>query len=171
MTETAERIRTLPVPDRSPEKAAAPNFAFHQKVMTTLKKKMEAALAQALLDTDGRLYRHPLIEPAHLLIGVLSLGKLDTGPDGSGGPNAARVRDEHGRLLHALASCSLDPIRLRRRARSQVGRGSAVGPPAGPSRGRSPARPSSRRRRPWPGRTGPSASPISSPPSPRTWTW
>ncbi|HEX9187376.1 MAG TPA: ATP-dependent Clp protease ATP-binding subunit [Vicinamibacteria bacterium] len=75
---------------------------------------------------------HPLIEPAHLLIGVLSLGKLDTGPDGSGGPNAARVRDEHGRLLHALASCSLDPIRMRRRARSQVGRGTAEGPPAGP---------------------------------------
>ena len=75
---------------------------------------------------------HPRIEPAHLLIGVLSLGKLDTGPDGSGGPNAALVRDEHGRLLHVLATCSLDPTHLRRRARAQVGRGPVEGLPAGP---------------------------------------
>jgi ATP-dependent Clp protease ATP-binding subunit ClpC len=75
---------------------------------------------------------HPRIEPAHLLIGVLSLGKLDPGPDGSGGANAALVREENARLLRALSACGLDPMRLRRRARTQLGRGSAEAPPPGP---------------------------------------
>jgi ATP-dependent Clp protease ATP-binding subunit ClpC len=76
---------------------------------------------------------HALIEPAHLLIGTLSLGKLGPGADAAGlGVNAALVRDENGRLLQALSSSSLDPTRLRRRARSQLGRGPVQGPPSGP---------------------------------------
>jgi ATP-dependent Clp protease ATP-binding subunit ClpC len=75
---------------------------------------------------------HGLIEPAHLLIGVLSLGKLGTGADAGLGVNAALVRDEHSRLLHALSTASVDPTRLRRRARVQLGRGPLSGPPPGP---------------------------------------
>ncbi|HXK10542.1 MAG TPA: ATP-dependent Clp protease ATP-binding subunit [Vicinamibacteria bacterium] len=75
---------------------------------------------------------HPRIEPAHLLIGVLSLDKLNAATDGPVDSNAARVRDESARLLRALAASSLDPRRLRRRARTQLGRGPAEGPPSGP---------------------------------------
>jgi ATP-dependent Clp protease ATP-binding subunit ClpC len=76
---------------------------------------------------------HAVIEPAHLLIGVLSLGKLGGGADPAGmGVNAARVRDENARLLGAVSAASLDPTRLRRRARSQLGRGPVTGPPTGP---------------------------------------
>jgi ATP-dependent Clp protease ATP-binding subunit ClpC len=76
---------------------------------------------------------HALIEPAHLLIGALSLGKLGPGADAAGlGVNAALVRDENGRVLQALSGSSLDPTRLRRRARSQLGRGPVQGPPTGP---------------------------------------
>ncbi len=77
---------------------------------------------------------HALIEPAHLLIGALSLGKLGPGADAAGlGVNAALVRDENGRLLQALTGSNLDPTRLRRRARSQLGRGPVQGPPPVPS--------------------------------------
>jgi ATP-dependent Clp protease ATP-binding subunit ClpC len=75
---------------------------------------------------------HGHIEPAHLLIGVLSLGKLGSGADAGLGVSAGLVRDEHALLLHALSSCGLDPTRLRRRARTQLGRGPVEGPPAGP---------------------------------------
>ena len=76
---------------------------------------------------------HARIEPAHLLIGALSLGKLGPGADAAGlGVNAALVRDENGRLLQALSRSRLDPTRLRRRARSQLGRGPVEGPPSGP---------------------------------------
>ncbi len=76
---------------------------------------------------------HALIEPAHLLIGSLSLGKLGPGADAAGlGVNAAFVRDENGRLQQALSGSSLDATRLRRRARSQLGRGPVMGPPSGP---------------------------------------
>ncbi len=76
---------------------------------------------------------HALIEPAHLLIGSLSLGKLGSGL-GSGelGTNAALVRDENARLLKALSSCGVEATRLRRRARIQLGRGTVQGPPRGP---------------------------------------
>lgn len=76
---------------------------------------------------------HPRIEPAHLLIGVLSLGKLGPGAEAAGlGVSAALVRDESTRLLRAVAASSLDPTRLRRRARAQLGRGPVQGPPSGP---------------------------------------
>jgi ATP-dependent Clp protease ATP-binding subunit ClpC len=76
---------------------------------------------------------HPRIEPAHLLIGALSLGKLGPGADAEGlEGNAALVRDENGRLLQALSRSGLDSTRLRRRTRSQLGRGPVVGPPSGP---------------------------------------
>ena len=76
---------------------------------------------------------HAVIEPAHLLIGVLSLGKLGGGADAAGlGVNAALVRDENERLLGAVSAAGLDPTRLRRRARTQLGRGPVKGPPTGP---------------------------------------
>ncbi|HUL76274.1 MAG TPA: ATP-dependent Clp protease ATP-binding subunit [Vicinamibacteria bacterium] len=75
---------------------------------------------------------HTRIEPAHLLIGVLSLDKLEAGTDGPADANAARVRDENSRLQRALAACGLDPRRVRRRARTQLGRGPVEGPPPGP---------------------------------------
>jgi ATP-dependent Clp protease ATP-binding subunit ClpA len=76
---------------------------------------------------------HDLIEPAHLLIGTLSLGKLGTGlAPGELGTNAALVRDENARLLKALSSCGVEATRLRRRARSQLGRGPIQGAPKGP---------------------------------------
>lgn len=76
---------------------------------------------------------HALIEPAHLLIGALSLGKLGSGvASGELGTNAALVRDENARLLKALSSCGIEATRLRRRARIQLGRGTVQGPPRGP---------------------------------------
>jgi ATP-dependent Clp protease ATP-binding subunit ClpC len=76
---------------------------------------------------------HPRIEPAHLLIGVLSLSKLGPGAEAAGlGVGAALVREESTRLLRAVAASSLDPTRLRRRARAQLGRGPVQGPPSGP---------------------------------------
>jgi len=75
---------------------------------------------------------HSRIEPAHLLIGVLSLGKLGREADASAGVHAGRVRDEHARLLQALSASGVDPLRLRRRARAQLGRGPLAGPPSGP---------------------------------------
>ncbi len=76
---------------------------------------------------------HPLIEPAHLLIGSLSLGKLGSGlASGELGTNAALVRDENARLLKALSTCGIEATRLRRRARIQLGRGAVSGPPHGP---------------------------------------
>jgi ATP-dependent Clp protease ATP-binding subunit ClpC len=76
---------------------------------------------------------HPLIEPAHLLIGALSLGKLGSGMvSGDLGTNAALVRDENARLLKGLSSCGIEATRLRRRARSQLGHGTVQGPPRGP---------------------------------------
>jgi ATP-dependent Clp protease ATP-binding subunit ClpC len=76
---------------------------------------------------------HGRIEPAHLLIGVLSLGKLGAGADVSGlGVNAAYVRDENARLVAAVTASGLDATRLRRRARAQLGRGPVEGPPSGP---------------------------------------
>jgi ATP-dependent Clp protease ATP-binding subunit ClpC len=76
---------------------------------------------------------HDMIEPAHLLIGALSLGKLGSGvTSGELGSNAALVRDENARLLKALSSCGVEATRLRRRARTQLGRGPVQGPPRGP---------------------------------------
>ncbi|HSD67161.1 MAG TPA: ATP-dependent Clp protease ATP-binding subunit [Vicinamibacteria bacterium] len=76
---------------------------------------------------------HGRIEPAHLLIGVLSLGKLGQAADSTGlSVNAALVRDENARLVRAVSGAGLDPTRLRRRARAQVGRGPVQGPPSGP---------------------------------------
>ena len=76
---------------------------------------------------------HPLIEPAHLLIGALSLGKLGSGVvSGDLGTNAALVRDENARLLKGLSSCGIEATRLRRRARTQLGHGTVQGPPRGP---------------------------------------
>ena len=76
---------------------------------------------------------HAFIEPAHLLIGALSLGKLGTGGvTGELGSNAALARDENARLLKALSSCGIEATRLRRRARTQIGRGLVEGPPRGP---------------------------------------
>jgi ATP-dependent Clp protease ATP-binding subunit ClpC len=76
---------------------------------------------------------HARIEPAHLLIGVLSLGKLGAGDDTEAlGVGAALVREENARLLSAVTGSGLDPTRLRRRARAQLGRGPVQGPPAGP---------------------------------------
>ena len=76
---------------------------------------------------------HDRIEPAHLLIGALSLGKLGAGADvGDLGANAAVVRDENAGLLQAVSAAGLDPTRLRRRARARLGRGPVEGPPSGP---------------------------------------
>ena len=76
---------------------------------------------------------HDLIEPAHLLIGTLSLGKLPPGGSpGDLGTNAALVRDENARLVKGLSSVGIEATRLRRRARSQLGRGPVQGPPKGP---------------------------------------
>jgi len=76
---------------------------------------------------------HALIEPAHLLIGALSLGKLGGGvASGDLNTNAVLVRDENARLLKALSSCGVEATRLRRKARSQLGRGTVQGPPKGP---------------------------------------
>jgi len=76
---------------------------------------------------------HALIEPAHLMIGALSLGKLGAGAaSGELNTNAVLVRDENARLLKALSSCGVEATRLRRKARSQLGRGSVQGPPRGP---------------------------------------
>ena len=76
---------------------------------------------------------HPLIEPAHLLIGALSLGKLGSGVVGGDlETNAALVRDENARLLKGLSSCGIEATRLRRRARTQLGHGTVQGPPRGP---------------------------------------
>jgi len=76
---------------------------------------------------------HGRIEPGHLLIGILSLGKVGSQADAGGVTlDAARVRGENERLLAALAPLDLDTLRLRRRARARLGRGPAVGPPAGP---------------------------------------
>jgi ATP-dependent Clp protease ATP-binding subunit ClpC len=76
---------------------------------------------------------HGRIEPAHLLIGVLSLGKLGVGADVGGvSVNAAYVRDENARLVAAVTASGLDATRLRRRARAQLGRGPVEGPPSGP---------------------------------------
>jgi ATP-dependent Clp protease ATP-binding subunit ClpA len=75
---------------------------------------------------------HRRIEPAHLLIGVLSLGKLGREAPASAGVHAGRVRDENARLLQALTASGVDPMRLRRRARAQLGRGPVEGPPSGP---------------------------------------
>ena len=47
---------------------------------------------------------HALIEPAHLMIGALSLGKLGAGAaSGELNTNAVLVRDENARLLKALS--------------------------------------------------------------------
>ncbi len=76
---------------------------------------------------------HALIEPAHLLIGALSLGKLGSGvASGDLNTNAVLVRDENARLLNALSSCGVEATRLRRKARTQLGRGTVQGPPRGP---------------------------------------
>jgi ATP-dependent Clp protease ATP-binding subunit ClpC len=76
---------------------------------------------------------HPRIDPAHLLIGVLSLGKLGPGAEAAGlGVSAALVRAENTRLHEAIAAAGLDATRLRRRARVQLGRGPVQGPPSGP---------------------------------------
>ena len=76
---------------------------------------------------------HERIAPAHLLIGALSLAKLSPGADAAGlGVNAALVLGENARLLRALSASGLDPTRLRRRARAQLGRGPVQGPPSGP---------------------------------------
>ncbi len=76
---------------------------------------------------------HPRIDPAHLLIGVLSLGKLGPGAEAAGlGVSAALVRAENARLHEAVAAAGLDATRLRRRARVQLGRGPVQGPPSGP---------------------------------------
>jgi ATP-dependent Clp protease ATP-binding subunit ClpC len=75
---------------------------------------------------------HGRIEPAHLLIGVLSLGKLGQVDDAGVGANAAIVREEHAHLVQAATASGLDPTLLRRRARTQLGKGPVQGPPAGP---------------------------------------
>jgi ATP-dependent Clp protease ATP-binding subunit ClpC len=75
---------------------------------------------------------HGRIEPAHLLIGVLSLGKLGQVDDAGVGVNAAIVRDEHAHLVQAVTAAGLDPTHLRRRAREQLGKGPVEGPPKGP---------------------------------------
>jgi ATP-dependent Clp protease ATP-binding subunit ClpC len=75
---------------------------------------------------------HGRIEPAHLLIGVLSLGKLGQVDDAGVGANAALVRDEHARLVQAVRASGLESTLLRRRARAQLGRGPVSGPPSGP---------------------------------------
>jgi ATP-dependent Clp protease ATP-binding subunit ClpC len=75
---------------------------------------------------------HGRIEPAHLLIGVLSLGKLGQVDDAGVGANAAIVREEHAHLVQAVTASGLDPTLLRRRARTQLGKGPVQGPPAGP---------------------------------------
>jgi ATP-dependent Clp protease ATP-binding subunit ClpC len=75
---------------------------------------------------------HGRIEPAHLLIGVLSLGKLGQVDDAGVGANAAIVRDEHAHLVQTVTAAGLDPTQLRRRARAQLGKGPVEGPPAGP---------------------------------------
>lgn len=73
------------------------------------------------------------IEPAHLLVGVLSLSKLGSKADsGKLGVDATLVKRENQRLLEALVPLKLDTLRLRRRARTRLGRGPASGPPAGP---------------------------------------
>jgi ATP-dependent Clp protease ATP-binding subunit ClpC len=75
---------------------------------------------------------HGRIEPAHLLIGVLSLGKLGQVDDAGVGANAAIVREEHAHLVQAVTASGLDLTLLRRRARTQLGKGPVQGPPAGP---------------------------------------
>ena len=73
---------------------------------------------------------HDLIEPAHLLIGSSASSPPRRG--GRLGTNAGLVRDENARLLKGLSSCGIEATRLRRRARSQLGRGPVQGPPKGP---------------------------------------
>jgi ATP-dependent Clp protease ATP-binding subunit ClpC len=76
---------------------------------------------------------HERIEPGHLLVGVLSLAKLGPQADVAGlGLDAELVRREHARLVEALQPLGLDGTRLRRRARAQLGRGPATGPPPAP---------------------------------------
>ena len=76
---------------------------------------------------------HARIEPAHLLIGVFSLGKIGSQADAGGLTiDAARVRLENERLLDALVPLKLDTRARGRRARTRLGRGPALGPPAGP---------------------------------------
>ena len=74
---------------------------------------------------------HEKIEAAHLLIGVLSLGKLGTQAEAAGldAGVARRVRAEEARIARALEAVGLKATTLRRRARENLGRGPRNGPP------------------------------------------
>ena len=115
---------------------------------------------------------HALIEPAHLLIGSLSLGKLGSGlASGELGTNAALVRDENARLLKALSSCGIEATRLRRRARIAARARHRLGPAARAALALAHVQGGlRRRRRTSPGRPRASAWRTCSRRSRRTWT-
>ena len=74
---------------------------------------------------------HEKIEAAHLLIGILSLGKLGAQAEAAGldATAAHLVRAEETGIAHALAGVRLQATSLRRRARESLGRGPRNGPP------------------------------------------
>ena len=64
---------------------------------------------------------------------MLSLGKLGGGAAAGGWVSRRpRPRRERAAALGAVSAAGLDPTRLRRRARTQLGRGPVKGPPTGP---------------------------------------
>jgi len=90
-------------------------------------------LAWKIAASEAGSAGHPRIEPAHLLIGLLSLEKALRASEADGGPSPAAlagVRQERAALNEVFAGVALDASELRRALRERAGRGpgAAAGP-------------------------------------------
>ncbi len=91
-------------------------------------------LAWRIAAGEAAASRHERIEPAHLLIGLLSLEKVvKAKPAALGIDQAAldRIQHEEAQLAVALDAARLDATKARRLARERVGRGPLAAPPQG----------------------------------------
>jgi ATP-dependent Clp protease ATP-binding subunit ClpC len=97
--------------------------------MSDLSPAVELAWQIAASEAGGA--GHAAIEPAHLLIGLLSLEKaLRAGGEGPGPPEpvVAAIRAERAAIAEVLSGAGLDAADLRRTLRRRVGRGPGGSP-------------------------------------------
>ena len=97
------------------------------------------AVMMAVAAREAAAARAPLVEPAHLLLAVLTLAEErapELGRAVGGEPLAALLGDESARLRQRLATRGLEPTGLRRRLRAALPAGH---PGAVEPRHRSPA--------------------------------
>ena len=102
----------------------------------TVKLSPAAEAAWIVAAGEAATGGHERIEPAHLLIGLLSLGKLGESAERGGlaEGEAREVRQEQKVIARLLDGAGLEPTRLRREARERLGRGPRTGPPTSPLR-------------------------------------